>query len=79
MTVIVELIMPRNVSVHCSCPAGINESLALLHSIECFFEHTRNSLLVAPAVGESKKSQECEWLKPRKKKLMQPMQQIFCM
>lgn len=61
------------VSAHCSCPAGISESCvhvsALLHSLECLFEHPRNSSLVASAVGESKTSQECEWLKPRKRKV----------
>ena len=61
------------ISAHCSCPAGISKSCvhvsALLHSLECLFENPRNSLLVASAVGESKTSQACEWLKPRKRKV----------
>ena len=61
------------VAAHCSCPVGVCESCvhvsALLHSLECLFESSKNSRLVASAVGESRTSQECSWLKPRLKKV----------
>lgn len=58
---------------HCSCPAGISESCvhvsALLHALECLFESPKNTQLVESAVGVSKTSQQCTWLKPRARKV----------
>lgn len=57
----------------CSCPAGSSESCvhvsALLHALECLFESSKNAMLVASAVGESRTSQRCAWLKPRARKV----------
>ena len=48
------------------CESCVHVS-ALLHSLECLFESSKNSRLVASAVGESRILQECSWLKPRLK------------
>ena len=59
--------------VQCSCPAGDSQSCvhlsAMLHALECLFETPRKSALVGIAVGESKTSFECTWVKPRKRKI----------
>ena len=58
---------------HCSCPAGESQSCvhlsAMLHALECLFETPYKAILVGTAVGESKTSFECTWLKPRKRKI----------
>ena len=43
------------VAAHCRCVSCVHVS-ALLHSIECLFESSKNSRLVASAVGESRTS-----------------------
>ena len=59
--------------VHCNCPAGESQSCvhlsALLHALERLFEAPRKAILVGTAVGESKTSLECMWVKPRKRKV----------
>ena len=61
---------------HCSCPAGESQSCvhlsAMLHALECLFETPYKAILVGTAVGESKTSFECTWLKPRNVRL-QPL------
>ena len=46
---------------YCSCPVGMCESCvnvsALLRSLECLFESSKNSRLMASAVGELRASQ----------------------
>ena len=58
---------------HCSCPAGESQSCvhlsAMLHALECLFETPYKAILVGTAVGESKTSFDCTWLKPRKRKI----------
>ena len=58
--------------VHCDCPAGESQSCvhlsALLHALECLFEDSHKQK-AATAVGESRTSFECKWIKPRKRKV----------
>ena len=69
----IDFVKKKMASAFCSCPAGISESCvhisALLHALECLFESSKNSLLASSAIGESKTSQECAWLKPRQRKV----------
>ena len=44
---------------------------ALLHALECLFEDPYKDL-VGTAVGESRTSLECKWVKPRKCKVPAP-------
>ena len=57
----------------CTCPAGTSESCvhvsALLHALECLYESPKSTFLAGSAVGESKTSMQCMWLKPRKRKV----------
>lgn len=61
------------VSVSCTCPVGTSESCvhlsALLHALECLYESSTNVLKAGSAVGESRTSMQCSWLKPRKRKV----------
>ena len=41
----------------------------MLHALECLFETPHKAILVGTALGESKTSFECTWLKPRKRKI----------
>lgn len=61
--------------VKCSCPAAESQSCihlsAILHALESLFASAQSGVatLAGIAVGESKTSFECSWLKPRKRKV----------
>ena len=61
--------------VKCSCPAAESQSCvhlsAVLHALESLFATAQSGVatLAGLAVGESKTSFECSWLKPRMRKV----------
>ena len=59
--------------VQCNCPAGTSQSCvhlsALLHALECLFTTPRTAIMAGMAVGESRTSLDCMWLKPRRRKV----------
>lgn len=69
----IDVARKKLVRASCSCPVGTSESCvhvsALLHALECLFESSKNAVLVASAVGESRTSRQCTWLKPRARKI----------